>query len=103
MNMFIPKPQNKKAIIRNSSQKAISTIKIKTGAKKIGNSLRQDGIQHIRGDNAKIKCLGKGQFFGEEDLLHDRRHTATVICKSLHAVLLQISSMVRNKRPIIMI
>lgn len=33
-------------------------------------------------ENFKIALLGPGQMFGDDDVLHERPYTSTVICRS---------------------
>jgi CRP-like cAMP-binding protein len=39
----------------------------------------------------KLALLGPGQLFGDDDVLFDRPHTSTIICRSAGGVLIQMN------------
>ena len=92
MKVFIPKKEISKKSLKNTSQEKIIEMKVKLGAKGLGRVLRQD--KQIIGDTVNIKQMGVGQFFGVEDLIRRREHTATVKCTATPAILLRITASV---------
>ena len=89
MKIIIPPRKNTKNILRNKDEKTASTLKVKFGAKLVGKNLKQNNMN--KGNFLNIKILGKGQFFGEEDVILERVHKANVSCKSVRGILLQVS------------
>ena len=90
MRVNFPKRRERKLIIRNRDEDIINSLRVKAGAKVVIRNLTND--DHCVGNNMNIKIIGKGQFLGEEDLIHHTDHTATVTCKSMKGILLKISA-----------